>query len=77
MTQTQNLSWMWATDDTIFGLRLDKESGLLHWYEGIGCHCDEAVEIQSMVDFLRRGTPGRIAEPPADVMAELYNLDVF
>ncbi len=70
-TPTATNSWMWATEEAVFGLRWDPDTSLLYWQEGIGCHCDDADVVQPVSAFVRDGVPGVMAPPPADVLAEI------
>lgn len=69
-------AWMWAVHnetygDEVFGLSIDLETRTLRWFVHAGCACDfdDAYTRQSPQQFLERGVPGGVADPPEDVLA--------
>lgn len=65
-------SWTWLDEDEIRGLTVDVDSGVLRWYDQIGCHCtDEDFWLQTMQEFRRDGSPPLMGELPRGVVAEL------
>ena len=67
------MAWMWAVDDEVFGLSIDLETRTLRWFVHAGCACDfdDAYTKQSPQEFLARGVPGGVADPPEDVLAAM------
>ena len=67
------MAWMWAVDDEVFGLSIDLETRTLRWFVHAGCACDfdDAYTKQTPPEFLARGVPGGVADPPSDVLAEI------
>ncbi len=67
-------TWMWQpVGDEPQGLVLDPVSGKLLWYAGLGCTCGEDLHPveQTVAEYLQRGVPGLVSEPPEDVKAEI------
>jgi hypothetical protein len=64
---------MWAVDDIVYGLSIDLETRKLRWFVNAGCLCDwdDAETSQTIAEYRARGVPGQIADPPADVVAEM------
>lgn len=71
--QSIPMAWMWAVDDEVYGLSIDLETSTLRWFVHAGCACDfdDAYTKQSPQQFLERGVPGGVADPPADLLAEM------
>lgn len=65
------LSWIWPSSDGVNGVRIDPDKKLLHWYDAVGCACDDSTADQSLIDYQRHGVPGLIELPPTDVQAEI------
>lgn len=67
------MAWMWAVEDEVYGLSIDLETRTLRWFVHAGCACDfdDAYTKQSPPQFFDRGVPGGVADPPADVLAEI------
>ena len=67
------MAWMWAVDDEVYGLSIDLETQALRWFVHAGCACDfdDAYTKQSPQQFLDRGVPGGVADPPAETLAEI------
>ncbi len=67
-------TWMWQpSGEEAYGLVLNQVSGKLLWYIGLGCTCGEDMHPieQTVAEYLQRGVPGLVSEPPADVKAEI------
>lgn len=67
-------AWMWPVENSEpTGAVIDPEAGLLRWYDQVGCFCgdDESFVQQPLESFLANGVPGRIAEPPSEILAEI------
>ncbi len=65
-------AWMWLDGSDVRGLSIDADSGNLHWYDVVGCHCtDEETIEQSIAAYLREGPPAVIGPLPADTAAEI------
>lgn len=66
-------AWMWAEDGNVYGLSIDLETRTLRWFANAGCLCDhdDSTVDQTPTDFLARGVPGAVAEPPDGVLAEI------
>jgi hypothetical protein len=64
---------MWAVDDEVYGLSIDLETRTLRWFVHAGCACDfdDAYTKQTPQQFLTRGVPGGVADPPDDVLAAM------
>jgi hypothetical protein len=67
------MAWMWAVNDEVYGLSIDLETHTLRWFVHAGCACDfdDAYTKQSPQEFLVRGAPGGVADPPEDVLADM------
>ena len=74
MINQTNSSWIWATDEGVNGLRLDRDDGVLRWYDSIGCACGDDTIRQSIPDYRQKGVPGMIVLPPADILAEIEQI---
>ena len=64
---------MWQTDDGVNGLVIELESGILKWYDEIGCACDDedmSIE-QTMRAFQSDGIPAGIRTVPDDILLEI------
>ena len=65
-------AWTWLDGEDIRGLIVDLDTGTLHWFDQIGCHCtDEDFLPQTTRDFRQDGCPPLIGDLPFDVAAEL------
>lgn len=66
-------AWMWAVDDEVYGLSIDLETNALRWFVHAGCACDfdDSYATQTPQQFMERGIPGGVADPPMDVLAEI------
>lgn len=66
-------AWMWEDDGEVYGLGIDLETHRLRWFVHAGCMCDhdDSYADQTPDEFRRRGAPGGIGDPPADVAAEI------
>jgi len=71
-------AWMWAVDNTmyggeVYGLSIDLETKALRWFVHAGCACDfdDSYATQTPQQFLARGIPGGVADPPAEILAEI------
>ena len=73
MKENSTTSWMWRSDDEVYGLFIDLESGILKWYDEIGCACeDEDMSIeQTAVSFQNSGIPAGIRFVPDDILLEI------
>jgi hypothetical protein len=73
MHQKAPTAWMWADAGNVYGLSIDLETRTLRWFANAGCLCDhdDSTVDQSPTTFLAHGVPGAVAEPPADVRAEV------
>ena len=73
MTKPKPRAWMWNEADNVYGLSIDEETQVLHWFVNVGCRCDwdDSEVDQTPAQFLARGVPGQIAEPDADTLAEI------
>ena len=71
MTDKIQTAWMWRDEqtDSIAGVTVDIEQGVLQWYDEPGCACAGSNAEQTVSDFLETGS--RIARPPDDVLAEM------
>ena len=71
MTDKIQTAWMWRDEqtDSIAGVLIDIELGVLQWYDEPGCACAGSNAEQTVSDFLETGP--RIARPPDDVLAEM------
>lgn len=67
-------AWIWPAAQGVNGLRIDTETGTLHWYDDIGCACDTSTVDQTIAAYRENGVPGFITIPPADVEAEIGQL---
>ena len=67
------MAWMWAVDGEVYGLSIDLETRGLRWFVHAGCACDfdDSYATQTPQQFLARGVPGGVADPPAEVLAEM------
>ena len=63
-------SWIWADEASggVKGARLNLADGTIEWVDQPGCACGDAVQLQSIADFMRTGPPDVL---PADVLAEM------
>lgn len=70
-----NTAWIWATDRGVNGLVIDTDTHMLHWYDeagcSSGCSCGGTCADQTLEEYLAKGTPGGVSQPPADVEQEL------
>lgn len=70
--KTLTTAWTWLDDEEIRGLSVDLDTGTLHWFDQIGCHCtDEDFLPQTTKSFRQYGCPPLIGDLPADVGIEL------
>ena len=67
-------SWIWLADEKIYGLDVDIEAGVLHWYDQIGCSCEDSMADQTVAHFRQRGVLPIVPELPSDILAELKAL---
>lgn len=67
------MAWMWAVDGEVYGLSIDLETRALRWFVHAGCACDfdDSYATQTPQQFLQRGVPGGVADPPAEIVAEI------
>ena len=67
------MAWMWAVDGEVYGLSIDLETNALRWFVHAGCACDfdDSYATQTPQQFLARGIPGGVADPPAEILAEI------
>ena len=67
------MAWMWAVDGEVYGLSIDLETRALRWFVHAGCACDfdDSYATQMPQEFLQRGVPGGVADPPAEIVAEI------
>ena len=63
-------SWIWADEASggVKGARLNLADGSIEWVDQPGCACGDAVQLQSITDFMRTGP---LEVLPADVLAEM------
>ena len=65
-----NTAWMWPLDSGgVNGLKIDREHGVLQWYDEIGCTCDDATATQTYAEFYEIGPA--FTDAPDDVLDEL------
>lgn len=66
-------AWMWTYEGEIRGLRINLDSGVLQWHDGIECHCadDGSAAEQTAAEYLARSVPPGIGVVPPDVLAEV------
>ncbi|MDX1994679.1 MAG: hypothetical protein SF029_20010 [bacterium] len=64
-----NTSWMWKDGEELNGLKLNRDTGRLEWYDGVGCACGDSTAEQTVEQFRSRGPA--FGNPPADVLEEL------
>lgn len=66
-------SWMWAVDDGVQGLVIERGPGIMRWYDGIGCACSDNdwSVVQPLADYGQEGPPAGFTAVPADVRAEV------
>lgn len=70
MANPVNTAWMWPLDSGgVNGLKIDKDTGVLEWYDDIGCACDDATATQTYAHFREHGPA--FTDAPDDVLAEL------
>lgn len=71
--RTITTSWMWMSEQGVNGLRIDRDNHIMKWYDVIGCECDmdELATEQTFPQYQQEGTPTHLAQPPADVLAEI------
>ena len=70
MDKPINTAWMWPLETGgVNGLKIDREHGVLQWYDEIGCTCDDATATQTYAQF-REQVPA-FTDAPDDVLAEL------
>lgn len=67
-------SWIWVANEKIYGLNVDIETGVLHWYDQIGCSCEDSTADQTVTDFQQQGVLPIVPELPSDILAELRAL---
>jgi hypothetical protein len=61
---------MWPLDSGgVNGLKIDREHGVLQWYDEIGCTCDDATATQTYAHFRENGPA--FTDAPDDVLEEL------
>lgn len=66
---TMTTSWMWAHNNGVQGVLVNRDSGRLHWYDNPGCACDDNSQEQTIDDFLAHGP--LYGSPPDDVSVEM------
>jgi hypothetical protein len=65
-----NTAWMWPLDSGgVNGLKIDRDRGVLQWYDEIGCACDDATATQTYADYRENGPA--FSDTPDDVLSEL------
>lgn len=63
-------AWMWPTEDgDTLGITIDLRTRVVHWYEGLGCACDDSSFAQTLHEYQAKGSP--LGTLPDDVQAEL------
>lgn len=65
--QKLETSWMWTVNGEINALRIDRDEGVLRWYDAIGCSCDTSAVDQPLADYATNGSPASFAPPPEDI----------
>ncbi len=70
MAKQVNTAWMWPLESGgVNGLKIDRDRGVLEWYDEIGCACDDATTTQTYAQFREQGPA--FSDAPDDVLAEL------
>ncbi len=62
-------AWMWNDDGEVWGLNLNRDTGILEWSDSIGCACSGSFAEQTIADFLKHGP--RYGRPPQHVLDEV------
>lgn len=63
-------AWMWpSSDGETHGLTIDLRTHILHWYDGLGCGCDDSSFTQTPHEYQAKGSP--LASMPAAIQAEV------
>lgn len=72
---SRSTAWMWAEEGNVYGLSIDLETSTLRWFANAGCLCDhdDSTVDQTPAEFLERGVPGAVAEPPAELLEEMID----
>jgi len=61
---------MWRDEDGgTSGADLDFSNGVVRWFDGIACACDDNKLEQTFADFLKRGA--HYGDPPRDIEDEM------
>lgn len=67
---TVTTAWMWQTErGELNGLKIDKERGLLNWYDGVGCACGDSTAAQTVAEYKKDGAA--FQGVPEDILQEL------
>lgn len=63
-------SWIWAdaASGGVKGARIDLAGGFIEWVDQPGCACGDAVERQTIADFLAKDP---FESPPPAVLSEM------
>ena len=70
MDKPINTAWMCPMDTGgVNGLKIDRERGVLQWYDEIGCDCDDPTAVQTYMQFNEQGPA--FTDTPDDVLEEL------
>ena len=70
MTKDSLAAWIWADSESggVKGARYDAAADLIEWIDQPGCACGNAIQRQSIADFLSQGPR---ETPPDDVLGEM------
>jgi hypothetical protein len=73
MTNKPQTNWVWQDEHSgsMMGVTVDLDRKTLQWFDAPGCACGDHEDMQSIGDFLQKGS--RYLNPPDDVIAEMQS----